>query len=295
MMGPGGGGGPGGMMGSGGGAGAGPGSMMGPGATTGSGPGAGGGSGPGSMMGPSYVSGGPGGMMGPGAGPGSGGPRGGPGTMMGPGTSSAQSAGPTGMTGGGPGAMMGPGSGSAGAMMGPNAGGPPYVAFTAGAPPAAESASKAADGGFVPASPPGGAASHWNARPSPNESEYDRLVREHLEGAHEQRTRMKNNMVNLSSYHESWIGRLHGGAREGASGFANWIRGGLRCTPPSCNACTANRDTEISDPPEMKRGKENEEETINSIPVAARGVPKGPQAGANRPPANGNAAPQAKA
>lgn len=218
--------------------------MMGPGSGGGSGPGSGGGSGPGAMMGP-------------GAGGGSG-----PGAMMGA-TASNAPAGPA--ASGGPGSMMGVASTASSGSFPPPPGGSsnrPVEQAGGSAPrPIAAAAGDAGAPRGVPA----------------QETEYDRLVREHLEGRHEHRAHTKRGFDDRSAYHNTWLGRLEGGTREGAWGLLSLLTAFHCGAPPGCHSCTQGRGRDLDDcadvnemPPQL-RGMAYEDETLDlsAIPRAA--------------------------
>lgn len=90
----------------------------------------------------------------------------------------------------------------------------------------------------APSGPPNSLVTQRHAAFAPAaESEYDRLVREHLEDGHDKRAHFKHNLNGAAAYHESWLGHLESGARETAWSFFS-LFGNVGCgAPTACVAC----------------------------------------------------------
>merc|ERR1719263_873363 len=70
--------------------------------------------------------------------------------------------------------------------------------------------------------------------PIGGDTEYDRLVRDHLEGAHRSRTETKHAFRDHHSYHSSWLGQLESSVREGFWGVFNVLQTGKCGSNVSC-------------------------------------------------------------
>jgi len=114
---------------------------------------------------------------------------------------------------------------------------------------------------------------------NPHESEYDRLVRDHLERGHVERTWTKHRLGQSAKYHDTFAGRVEGALRDAGHGLLGLLTvfhctGLQRCSP--CATSRASREegelyADVNERPTRRKGAyAMEEEEHDDMPVAAK-------------------------
>lgn len=188
----------------------------------------------------------------------------GPGAAAGAGTSPRADPGITIRSG--PSGMLGPATGPSptasgrGAMKSPRG-----VLAAAATGSSASSSATAAAADTAQASASASQGLQWDS--SPADTEYDRLVREHLEGNHRQRAHAKHGINAIP-----FCGNFRAGASDAASSFLSWLSSTASCVETACITACSEHKLEIIEPGAntIPQGRE-EEETLraNNLPMAA--------------------------
>lgn len=134
----------------------------------------------------------------------------------------------------------------------------------------------------VPAAADSAFQTREQTREMAGDTEYEQLVADHLVGGHGQRSNTKRGVADKAAYHETWLGRLENGAREGAWGMFSMVTA-VRCAPAcaapaACASCENNKreNEDCADlnemPASMLPAREEERLDFSALPAAAKAV-----------------------